>query len=633
MGKKLKICGVAFALTGFMAAAAQAQSNPVVLPQVVISPTQIPTPSDHVASSVSVVTAADIERDQRRSVPDVLNSLPGLNVVQTGGPGGQASIFIRGTNSNHVKVLIDGIDVSDPSTPNRTFDFGHLQTFDIEQVEVLRGPQSGLYGADAIGGVISITTKKGEGPPKVRALVEGGSFGTFNQAAGVSGSMAAVNYALNVSHMRSADVPVTPDRLLPPGRAAIGNSYENSTASARIGADISKDFSVSWVGRYTDSNLFFTGTDFPAPAFIGVPSAQQSQGVTHQFFTRGEAVWSVFDGRLKNHFGAAYTDIWSWNKTPTAAATTYQGTRDKYDWRGDIALAPGHVLLLGAESETERLNTAGLSRQNGNTGVYAEIQSEFAKRFFVVANARHDNNERFGPYSTYRVAPAIIVPVTDTKLKASYGTGFKAPSLSQLYQNFPPFFSANPNLLPEKSRGYDAGFEQPLFNNRVRFGVTYFNNDIEDLINCNTFCTTVINIGRARTYGTESFVAWTVTDRLRVRADYTHTIAYDVTTGFDLTRRPKDKASVQTVWQPIDPLTLSATVLWVSSWVDVDRAGVLVRPVSPGYTTVNVAANYAVNPHATVFGRIDNLFNQHYEDPNGYLQPGLGIYAGIRVNN
>jgi outer membrane receptor protein involved in Fe transport len=163
-----------------------------VLPTTVVSPTGIPTPIAQVASSVTVITAADIEREQRRTVPDLLSTVPGLNVVQTGGPGGQTSVFIRGTNSNQVKVLIDGIDVSDPSNANRSFDFGQLLTADIEGIEVLRGPQSGLYGADAIGGVISIITKKGEGPPRA-GLVEGGSFGTLNQTASLSGAQSRLS--------------------------------------------------------------------------------------------------------------------------------------------------------------------------------------------------------------------------------------------------------------------------------------------------------------------------------------------------------------------------------------------------------------------------------------------------------
>jgi vitamin B12 transporter len=599
----------------------------------VISATTIPTPADQIASSVTVVTAAEIERDQRRTVPDVLNTIPGLNVVQTGGAGGQTSVFMRGTNSSHVKVLIDGIDVSDPSTANRTFDFGHLQTYDIERIEVLRGPQSGLYGADAIGGVISITTKKGEGPPKVRATAEGGSLATFNQAASLSGSTDRTNYAFNVSHLHSGNIPVTPDRFVAPGRPAIGNSYDNLTASTRLGVDINPNFSANFVARYTEAELRRSDLQFPAPLFAAVAPTQQSGQENKQFFTRGEGVWSLLDGRVVNRFGAAYSDLLTWNAPPNVLPTSSRGMREKFDWRSDIKLAPGHTVVLGVEKENEHFRTATLSRDNGNRGAFAELQSEFAQRFFFAANVRNDNNGQFGSYSTWRVAPAFVVPGTETKLKASYGTGFKAPSLSQLYQDFAPFFFANPNLRPEKSKGYDVGFEQPLFDDRVRFGVTYFRNDIVDLINCNTFCTTVINIDAATITGAESFVSWAVTDRLKLRADYTYTMARNALTGMMLLRRPKDKYTVEAVWQATDQLTLSATGLWVGSWVDVDRAFVDPAPISPSYSIVNVAANYAVNPNLTVFGRADNLFNRKYENPNGYLQPGFAVYAGIRVNN
>jgi vitamin B12 transporter len=167
---------------------AQPSGTPGKEQTVVVSPTATETPIDQIANSVTVITAKDMERDQRRTVPDALATVPGLNVVQSGGPGGLTSVFMRGTNSNHTKVLIDGIDVSDPSNPNRSFDLGQLLTADIQQIEVLRGPQSGLYGADALGGVISVITKKGEGPPRATGMIEGGSFGTFNQTAGLSGS-------------------------------------------------------------------------------------------------------------------------------------------------------------------------------------------------------------------------------------------------------------------------------------------------------------------------------------------------------------------------------------------------------------------------------------------------------------
>ena len=156
--------------------------------RIVVSATRIETPINEIGSSVTVITDKEIERDQKRTLPDVLRTVPGLNIVQTGGPGGKTSVFMRGSNSNHTKVLIDGIDANDPSQDG-VFDFGQVLTSDIAQVEVLRGPQSSLYGSDAIGGVVNIVTKKGEGPPQFRAALEGGSFETFNQTASVSGSL------------------------------------------------------------------------------------------------------------------------------------------------------------------------------------------------------------------------------------------------------------------------------------------------------------------------------------------------------------------------------------------------------------------------------------------------------------
>jgi vitamin B12 transporter len=604
---------------------------------IVVSPTAIETPIDQIASSVTVITAKDIERDQRRTVPDALSTVPGLNVVQSGGPGGLTSVFTRGTNANHTKVLIDGIDVSDPSNPARVFDLGQLLTSDIQQIEVLRGPQSGLYGADALGGVISVITKKGEGPPRATGMIEGGSFGTFNQTAALSGSDDRFNYAFNVAHFRATDIPVTPLQLLPPGQKAIGNNYDNMTYSTKLGADLSENLTLNAVARYTDATLRFTGDTFDPVTFTSFPAAAQSTQTVHQLFTRGEAVWSVLDGRIKNYFGVNYTNHWNYNISPgDAAPTITTGDRVKYDWHAVTQLAPYHTVIVGAEQETETLQTSKVSAQNVNKAGYVELQSQFANRVFLVENIRQDDNDRFGEHPTFRLAPALIVPFTETKLKGSYGTGFKAPTLSQLFVSFPEFFFfANPNLKPEESVGYDAGFEQPLFNDRVRFGSTYFHNAITNLIqpvfDSATFSSTNTNIGSATTEGTENFVAANITDRVRVRADYTFTRAVDVTTGLELLRRPKEKWSANVAWNPIDPLTLSATVLHTGSFIDVSRDFSIPRLLAPAYTVVNAAADYAISDQIKVFGRVDNLFNVHYQNPTGFLQPSLGVYGGIRV--
>lgn len=345
--------------------------------------------------------------------------------------------------------------------------------------------------------------------------------------------------------------------------------------------------------------------------------------------------------------GAAYTDVWNLSRIITAPSSTNEGIRDKYNWLGEFALMPGHILLGGADFQTDRMHTrsttgATLQRSVSNTGAFAELQSEFAKRFFVAANVRFDDNETFGQYTTWRVAPAVILPATETKLKATAGTGFRAPSLNQLYVSFLPFFVSNPDLKPETSFGYDFGFEQPLPAG-LSFGVTYFHNDLDNLISgapvvgvlptgCGPGCTTVVNIAKARTYGTESFVSWVATDRFRVRVDHTYTKVIDDVLQLELLRRPRNKFSVQTIWQPLDPLTVTSTVIWVSSWIDGTREA-FARIDQPGYTLVNIAAEYAVNRYATVFARLENAFGETYEIPNGYRAPGFGAFGGIRVAN
>ncbi len=623
----------ALALTALSAQAARAQSAlqnaAVVLPAIVVSPTTVPTPLGQIASSVTVITAEEIARRQVRTLPDLLQTVPGLNVVQNGTAGAQTSIFMRGTNSNHVKVLVDGIDISDPSTPTGAVDLAHLLTDDIEQVEVLRGPQSGLYGANAIGGVIAITTKKGSGPPKASATIEGGSFGTFNQSGRLSGGDDRFDYAFNVAHFRAGDMPVTPPYMVPPGGKPIGNAYDNRTVSTRLGAKANDMLRFNLYGRYTDAKLLYSDDNpftFPTVTF-----PERSTYKNRDFYGRAESVVTLFDGRFVNTFGANLTDYDRSNKDPDPnPLTTFKSRRDKYDWRGDLKVAPGQMLVAGLERENDRAESDNLSAKTGNQAGFLEWQADFAERVFVVANVRHDDHDAFGGHNTWRVAPAVILPVTETKLKGSYGTGFKAPDLYQLYGNGPYGFVGNPKLRPETSMGYDYGFEQPLFNDRVRFGVTYFHNDIENLIEAVFAPFTYVNVGKAVTYGWEGFLAVTVNDRLRARLDYTRTTAKDLIAGTDLLRRPFRKYALTAEWQPVDKLTIAPTVLYIGRWVDIDRS-TFIRRDGGSVWLVNLAANYKVNDQLTVFAHADNIFDKRWENPLGWLQPGFAIYGGVKL--
>jgi vitamin B12 transporter len=658
--RRRALCATSFLVPVLTLAAVPVQAEPVTaLPTIVVSPTGTATPIDQIASSVTVITDADIEREQRRTVPDALSLVPGLNVVRTGGPGGATSVFMRGTNSNHVKVLIDGIDAGDPSKASGEFDFGNLLTADIERIEVLRGPQSGLYGSDAIGGVISITTRRGQGPAKLTGSVEGGSFGTFNQTARATGSHGNLDYAFNVAHYRTTDLPVTPLDLLAPGQKRINDNYDNLTYSTKLGVQASDDLAFNFVGRYTDAHKGFTGDD---ALTYSSPENLQSTTAARNFLTRSEAVWSPFGDRFKSTLGFSYSNNWNRTANPNpdfpitystygvGPVSSYRGERAKFDWNGVIDAGYGQKIVLGAERQDDKIRTdsvgdydlAGVYQQmskaasTGNSAGFVELQSELTKSFFVVSNLRYDDNDNFGGHSTWRVAPVFIVPTLDTKLKASYGTGFKAPSLFQLYVNNPYWgVFANPALKPETSEGYDIGFEQPLFQNRVRFGATYFDNEITNLIK-NTrigpFQYSYDNVGKARANGVESFVSLQATQTLRFRTDYTYTHTKDETTGDRLLRRPAHKATFSAIWSPIEQTTLTATIQHSSSWLDYPRYG-LATVEAPAFTTVNLAANYDIDQHASVFGRIDNLFDKTYEVPVGFLQPGLGVFAGVRLTN
>jgi vitamin B12 transporter len=609
------------------AIASPGEMSDAQLQSIVVTATRIPTPALEIASSVTVVTAAQIEARQIRTLPDLLNEVPGLNVVQSGGPGGQTSVFMRGTNANHTKVLIDGIDVGDPSNANAAFDFGQLLTQDIEKVEVLRGPQSGLYGSDAIGGVINIITKSGSGAPQFGGSLEGGSFDTFNQTGNLSGSLQQFHYAATIEHFHSGATPVTPLDYLPPGQQRIDDSYDNLTASTKLGFDVSEHLDFGLAARYTDSHLHFTGDNFDN--FPSTPDTSQSESTTRQYYTRATAHLVNFDGVLQQTLGAAYNNTKSRDFSPDGPPTDNFGARSKFDWQGILAFSGDEELVLGAEHQRDSITVPISASTMINSG-YAELQSSFFERLYDTLALRYDDNERFGSKLTYRFAPAYLIKETGTKLKGSVGTGFKAPTLSELFQNFPDFgFFANPNLRPESSLGWDLGFEQSLLGDALQFGATYFHNDIKNLIDANA--TTYLNIGRAVTQGVESFVAYRPLQTLSFRLDYTNTQATDELTQQELLRRPKNKESLNTNWQATNRLSLNASVLSVSSWVDTNRDGSIPRLNAPGYTTVNLAAIYDLSSHWALTGRVTNLLNRHYQNPDAFDQPTLGGFAGVKA--
>ena len=625
------------ALAAFsISASAQSENGFAVPPEnVVVTATRIATPIEQVASSITTIDAADIDSRQQRSLPDVLRDVPGLNLVQSGGEGGQTSIFIRGTNSNHTKVLVDGIEVSDPSNPNGAYDFGKFSAADIARVEVLRGPQSGLYGSDAIGGVVNVITKSGNGPLTLSAGAEGGSFDTFNQSLSASGSQDAFHYRVSLAHLHAGATPVTPLDLLPPGQKRNDDYFDNVTASTKLGYDLTGNFDLGLVGRYSDSLSKVTGDAFDPVTFASFPSPLQTRIDTLSYETRGTA--RLVLGPVDQTIGLGYSSTVTSDMDPNNGPIPSSGNRIKLDWQGQITIADGETVVLGAETARDAMHVPIKAGITTNAG-FGELQSNLpgllggAVDFHNSISVRYDDNSRFGNKATWHVAPALAVTATATRLHASYGTGFKAPSLDQLFESFPAFFFfANPNLKPETSAGYDVGLDQSLFG--ITGGVTWFRNDIKNLIATDpvTFSTNV-NIGRARTQGLESYLAWRPVDALKLRADYTYTEAEDLALHQELVRRPKSKASLDARWQATAAVSLDASLLYVGSWIDGSRDFSVSRLSAHPYVTADIAASYALTDNFALTGRVANLFDKTYENPTGFLQPGRAFYAGIKAN-
>jgi vitamin B12 transporter len=640
LAKSAAPSGLVLAALGWTVLARAAEGPPPDTPvgPVIIVATRTPTPIDEVASSVTLVTGQDIDDHQWRMLPDVLAQAPGLNLVQTGGPGGLSSVFIRGANSNHTKVVIDGIDANDPS--EGAFDFGQVSTADLARVEVLRGPQSSLYGSDALGGVVNLVTREGRGAPKVTASLEGGAFDTLNETASVTGSSARLSYSASLVHLFSGDTPVTPLGLLAPGEARIGDRYDNLTASAKLGFALNDRFSLGVVARYVSSDLRTTGENFdlyPAP---NIPDAAQTVQKTRQVFTRAEARSESFGGGLKSALGVGYTLYRTHIQAPDDGfglppPIINNGDRLKVDYLGTVDLGSGTALVVGAEDTEDRL-LATVDLRNprvADRAGWAELQTKPLRGLSFAASVRYDDNDRFGGKTTFRLAPTYRFAPTGTQLKATYGTGFKAPTLTQLFVSFPDFqFFANPRLKAETSEGYDIGFEQPLASGRLRLGAAWFHTVIRNLIETSADFTTYANIGRATTYGAESFVSLAVDPRLALRADYTYTVARDDIAAQSLLRRPQDKASLAATWRPTDRLSLSATLLYVGSRIDANRDFSIPRLRASPYATTDLAAAYELGRGVTLFARINNLLDRHYQDPTGFDRPGIGAFGGVRVS-
>jgi vitamin B12 transporter len=592
-------------------------------PPVFVTATQTEVPLKETAASVTLIDEKTIEEKHLTTVEEVLREVPGLTVVQQGGPGATTSVFLRGTNSNHALVLIDGVPVNSPTTG--AFDFADLTVENIERIEVIHGAQSTLYGSDAIGGVIQIFTKKGRGPLTGSLSFEGGAYRTFRETLELSGAKERFDYSFSAAHLDSRGFSRADQRNGNPE----DDGYENTALSSRIGIHLTDRARLEWTARYTNAESELDDCGFPCP--IDDPNLVQEG---QQWVTSLGLLVTLVEGwrqELKFSLNAEELEVIDPLEVsdPDAPFNNFEiDTRGRwFDWRHHIHLNERDLLTVGYEYEFQR----GESRNNFNetwTNHAGYALNELRLLPFILnLGLRYDDNDRYGNETTYKIETAYLMESTATKIRAAYGTGFHGPTLNDLF--FPGF--GNPNLQPEKSKSFEAGIDQSFWGERVQVGATYFQNRIEELIVFVFDPVTLVgapdNIARAKMTGVEAAIFMQPAEVVTLSANYTLTDAENEQTGAELARRPRRKAAGALTVSPIERLRLVLDLRYVGKRFD-DTANNV--PLDD-YTVVNLAGTYQLHPRVQLFTRIENLFNREYQEVAGYGTAGFSGYGGVKV--
>ncbi|MCD6353088.1 MAG: TonB-dependent receptor, partial [Proteobacteria bacterium] len=534
------------------------EQQEIKLEPIMVTATRTEKNLEEIASSVSIITAKEIEATKDITIKETLRRVPGLDIATQGGPGRFTSIFIRGARAGDTLIMIDGMEINDPISPDRAFNFADLTTQNIERIEVVRGPQSTLYGSDAIGGVINIITKTGEWPPTFSLMSEVGSDNTFREILSGSGKTGKWDYSFSGSRIDSDGI-------------ASDDDYENNVFSGRLGYQLFDLGSLDFVFRSVDAKVHLDDWDFfnfqttNDPNFVMETNSQLYQlRYDHQLME----LWNT---ALKIGYYESNRDD---RDNPDVrepnffAKGWYDASIFSVDWQNNITISDFDTITLGVEYEEEEGESnyyyrdvtpwgafesmsAFPKESVNNYGYYIQNQLKLWDSLFTTVGVRIDDHEEFGSETTYKVAAAYLCRPTGTKLKGTWGTGFKAPTLYQLYAPAIPaffFLGGNPDLDPEESESFDLGIEQTLLDDKLWISLVYFNNDYDDFIayysDPVTFTSTYVNLNKAEAEGWEIELRVNPYKNLFVSANYTYTDTKDKTNGGDLLRRPEDKYSI-----------------------------------------------------------------------------------------
>lgn len=587
---------------------------------IVVTASGIEQPRDEVGQAIMIIDADTIEKRQTIDITDLLATTPGVRFNRNGGTGSVAGISLRGAETTQTLVLIDGVKVNDPSGIGDGYDFGHLLTGNIGRIEVLRGSNSVVHGSQAIGGVVSLMTATPAEGFAAKASAEYGYSDTVNAKADVSGTAGAISGGIGGAYFRT-------DGISSAAGGTEKDGYKNFAGNARLKVAFSDALSLDLRGYYINADLDYD-------SFFGAPADSPDIAKLDQYVGYAGLNIGLFDGNFTNR--AAVT--WMRNERDyyfvrgTAPDYGYSGTNLRFEYQGVVTPATQAKLIFGYEHERPDYDFFGFgstdSQKANIDSVYALGIVQPFTGLSVTGGIRHDDHSQFGGATTLGANANYSSNDGATNIRLSYGEGFKAPSLYQLYDAF----SGNASLRPERSKSYDFGIDQNLADGRALISLTAFLRNTTDQINYDNATFTYGNIDRTRAKGVEATLALRPIDALNVTASYSYIDARDRSgrPAFDGKRLPRRAAHSVSLSADYDwsfGLSTGATITMVGD--SFDNAANNVR--LDGYALAGLRASFPVGGHFEIYGRVDNLFDADYATAAGYGTYGRAAYGGVRA--
>ncbi len=613
---------------------------------IVVTASRTETKLKDVTGSMSVFTGKEIENRKPIVASDILRSAPGVSVNRSGGVGSLTQVRVRGAESNHVLVLIDGVEANDISAGNE-FNFANLLANDIGQVEVLRGPQSSLWGAGALAGVISITTKKSDTPFAVNGYLEGGSFDTYSAGLNLGGAGEKFNYRISAGYVDSEGENISRE-----GDEKDG--YTNKTLNLGAGYDFTDNVSLIGSYRHTEADRDFDGTDFNTA--LPIDADNNTEGKFD--YASLKTVIGAFDRVWINEIGVNYNKSKTENFNERVLDTGTEGTRTRGYWQS--SWLPGgddnNKLTFVAERIHETFvqevpdtsfGDANRDLSQNTTGLVGEYNHAWESGWKLALSARHDDNEDFKDANSYRAGLLYDRLEDGWQLRGSYGTGVKNPTFTERYGYYEvggPAFIGNPDLKPETSKSWEVGTTLKTRNNFFRVDLTYFNERLEDEIDgffydVDQNATTAVNLdGTSKRDGAELASWFNFTDKLVLYLAYTYLDAREpeVDGRSDLEiRRPRHIASANlnyAFFNERGKLNINADYNGEQEDIFFGPPTYDERVTLDAYTLVSALVSFRVIDNLEIYARGENLLNKEYEEVVGFDGQSRAGYVGFRFD-